>query len=354
MRKLATIRKIDSVEKHPNADKLDICKVGGWNVITKRDEFKSGDYGVYFEIDSFLPKKEPFLFLEGRCNKKLNGEEGYRLKTIKLRGVISQGLLLPLNLFSELKNVESSDGTDVTETLRIKKYEKPEINSNFSSRISKSNSKPFPSFIPKTDQERLQNLMEYFETKKEVLFEVTKKLDGTSLTIYYNDGKLGVCSRNLELEDKENIYWSMVSELKLDEALEKYCQKYSRNLALQGELCGPNIQKNRLKLNKNELFTFDIYDIDNKRYCLPEERVKIFNEIAKDCKELKHVPIVEKSIKIFEKFRDFESLHDYVSKIKSINDTIIEGLVFKSCEYYYNEIISFKVVNNNYLLKVED
>src|ERR1700753_4271510 len=156
-RKLASIQEVLSVEDIPGADNIQVATVKGWKLVVKRDEFKAGDRAIYCEIDSFLPIKDEFEFLRKSSYKKMGDLEGFRLKTIKLRGQVSQGLLLPV---VALKDKVYPDqyralqiGDDVTEPLGIFKYEPP-IPAELSGVMKGS----FPNFIPKTDEERVQNL----------------------------------------------------------------------------------------------------------------------------------------------------------------------------------------------------
>jgi RNA ligase (TIGR02306 family) len=204
MRQLVTITKIKEVRAIPNADAIEAAMMttNGWVCVVKKGEFQPGDLAVYFEIDSFIPshkKKvldERFQFLDGRFNKKMEDVEGYRLRTIKLRGQISQGLVLPVNIFPEIRSPK--EGQDVSKTLHVQLYEPPQHAGNPLRPVERTRS--FPNFIRKTDQERIQSFKpEEIEELYHHTFEVTAKMDGTSCTMYCNKGTFGVCSRNLEL-----------------------------------------------------------------------------------------------------------------------------------------------------------
>ena len=134
-RKLASIRKIGSVSPVEGADNIELVHVDGWQCISKKGDFKEGDFCVYFEIDSFLPIRPEFEFLRKSSYRKMGGKEGFRLKTIRLRGQLSQGLAMPIQLFKELPyegyelfkedDHGYGNGYDVTETLGVTKYEPP-------------------------------------------------------------------------------------------------------------------------------------------------------------------------------------------------------------------------------------
>jgi RNA ligase (TIGR02306 family) len=245
MRHLVTIQKIEEIKPIKDADKIEAARINGWWVVVLKG-FNVGDKVLYFEVDSFLPVKPEYDFLlRGSSPKKMlmDGKEveGIRLKTIKLKGTLSQGLILPIP--EVLLNLEV--GEDVTERLDVIKYEAPvpvEL-----SGIMKGN---FPCFIPKTDEERIQNMPSIFSG-----FYVTEKIDGTSVTFYKKDGVFGVCSRNIDLLEGNTTQWRIAKELKLEEILPD-------NFSLQGELIGEGIQKNPLKIHGQKVYFFNAYNIE--------------------------------------------------------------------------------------------
>lgn len=345
MRKLASIRRIDAITPIPDADAIDVATIGGWNVVVKKGEFQVNDLVVYCEVDSWIPHDiAPFLS-KGQEPRTYEGVKGERLKTIKLRGQVSQGLILPISTtFGNTDEFEFYEDMDVTETLGILKYEKP-VSVSLAG-FARGN---FPSFIPKTDQERIQNLKRDLGdwVANALEFEVTEKLDGTSVTIYKNsmlieEGKdaLGVCSRNLDLKETEgNVYWNVAKAFDIHAIL----LRDGRNLAIQGEIIGQGIQGNQYKLDKHELYVFDIYDIDNHRYFTSSER-RVF------CVEndLKHTPVHMLSYVIPE--HNIQMLLDMAEGMSYLNNSQREGLVFKC---HTDPSISFKAISNKWLLKNE-
>jgi RNA ligase (TIGR02306 family) len=337
MRKLASIQQIIDIQPIPNADAIEVVTINGWKVVSKKGEFKIGDRCIYFEIDSFLPIKPEFEFLRKSCYRKLvDGSEGFRLRTVKLRGQVSQGLALPLPMFGDFESLEL--GSDLSEYLRVIKYDPPmpaELNG-----IAKGN---FPSFIQKTDQERIQNLWsEYKEKYNDVEFEVTLKLDGTSCTFYHNNGEVGVCSRNLELQlNPDNTHGKIEAKHNIFEKL----KKSGRNIALQGEIIGEGIQGNPEKIFGQCFMLFDIWDIDKDHYLTADERVRLLNEL--EIEEDIHIYITH-----FKKLSEFNSLDEILkfAEGKSLKAEIREGLVFKSKERINGKIISFKAISNQFLL----
>lgn len=417
MRKLASIVEIASCNPIPDTDRLSVATmVGkGWNIVTARDEYKPGDMAVYFEIDSFLPADdERYAFLKERCLRKFvskSGQvlrEGIRIKTIKLRGVISQGLLMPIGVFPELnellkeicpddgairglergedgKNIlvtKSADGStligveearivkgvdtylsdligkDVSTLLKVEHFDEvkeqlaPACGSN---PISADAMGRFPSdFIPKTDEERCQNLGDWWDKFKGMKWEVSSKDDGSSFTMFYSpmvdaEVPFGVCSRNLRLKPVDAkggvpLGYQMAAKYNVQEKLKAYTEKTGIELALQGELVGPGIQKDRDKYLEHEWHVFKVWDITNQQFLLPKERRELCIQL-----DIPHVEIVAEELDVFSEFPTCESLLKFAEG-KTARGNEREGLVFKSTT---ERGLSFKAVSNKYLLKSE-
>jgi RNA ligase (TIGR02306 family) len=368
---LATIRKVEALTPIEGADRIEVASIGGWNCIVKKGEFQVGDLGVYFEIDSFLPEVPQFEFLRKSSFKTVDlGEgpvNGFRIKTMKMKGVVSQGLLLPISDFGVPIVHEPevglflNEGDDVTEVLGVKKYEKP-IPVFMRGKIAGN----FPWFLRKTDQERCQNLKgklfgENSPERTNDTYEVTLKLDGSSMTVYgYTDPetgerKVGVCSRNLELklEDVDNPYVKVA----IKSGLVDYLYGFDYNFAFQGELVGPGVQANFEQHDDHKFYVFDIFNIDENKYLRPEyRRNDIVHAIeALDGRYFDHVPVLATD----KCLTDFETVEDLLAYAdgKSINAPVREGVVFKSNNhhpgYHYNPF-TFKVVSNKYLTDYEE
>jgi RNA ligase (TIGR02306 family) len=376
-RKLASIRRIAEIRPIEGADSIELAIVDGWQCVVKKGEFKAGDLCVYFEIDSFLPIRPKFEFLRKSSYKKMGDKEGFRLRTIKLKGQISQGLVMrPIDLTepyllytttdsdkvnaSEPKRLTHNDlfiGTDVTEKFDVVKYEAP-IPACMQGKI-KGN---FPSFIRKTDLERVQNIWDKVKDDDQV-YEVTIKLDGTSATYYMKDGKFGVCSRNLDLEeDENNVYWKMAKKYDIENIL----RSLGRNLAFQGEIIGEGIQDNHEGISGQEFYLFDVWDIDAHRYLIPVEKYNLLQvyvsgykhqddyyipthpfplcPIIISHKDITHTDAGFLSFKRFNK--DINKLLEYANG-PSLHADVREGIVFKACVSDQR----FKVISNEYLLK---
>lgn len=336
MRKLATVRKVLEMRPIEGADAIELAIIGGWQCVVKKAEFKVGDLGVYFEIDSFLPIEPKYEFLRKSSYRKLpTGEEGFRLRTVRLRGALSQGLLLPLSEFTDLP----VDTYDLTSFLKITQYEPP-----MPACLAGDAAGSFPSDIPKTDAERIQNLPDYFEQYKNAEFEVTEKLDGSSMTLFRNNDKIGVCSRNWEMKESDrSTYWVVAKKI-----LPYLC----KNVALQGEIVGEGIQSNPLKIRGQKFYLFSVYDLDMHMYLNPDDRLAYFQALRLVGAELDHVPIIEPRFKVFTAHPTMDALLAYADgKSVICKGADREGLVFKPCSY---GATIFKTISNAHLLKKKD
>lgn len=357
MRKLATIRKIDEIIAIEGADAIVVAVVDGWKIVVKKDEFKVDDNCIYFEIDSYLPCIPEFEFLRARSFKRMGELEGFRLRTIKLRGQVSQGLLLPLAVFPDVLTAfhktrlydPANPYMDVSELLGVQKYEAP-IPAELSGNVRGN----FPTFIKKTDQERCQNLGgDIFIANKDSKYEVTMKMDGTSFTCFFVDGEEGVCGRNWELQINESNEGNSLVRMYVDSKLQQILRDYGQNIALQGELMGPGIQKNREGFKATKLFVFDIYDIAAGDYVDPETRAGIMRDLVKlglDSNMVQHVPILAVGVTLADQgiTNTAELLAD--AEGPSLVHPVREGKVYKRMDGKF----SFKAISNAFLLKEKD
>lgn len=345
MRKLVTVRTVDAVRPIPGADAIECAIVEGWTVVTKKGEFAVGDRGVFFEIDAFLPLDDPrFAFLE-KSATTWNERRGVRLRTMKLRGQISQGLILPLSRFAEIDAFALADPAlrqrDWADLLGIGKWEAA-IPACLSGEVEGA----FPSFIAKTDQERIQNLPEVFATSERLAFEVTVKLDGSSMSVFHNAGALGVCGRNWQLrETPGNSLWRVAREDRLLEAL----AVLGRNVALQGEIVGEGIQGNPEKLRGQQFHVFDVFDIDRGGQCGMDERNAVVDALRVLGAAVRTVPLLE--VTTLNRFGGSMAEVLAYAEGPSLNPaTSREGVVFKQLDGG----LSFKAISNSYLLKHAD
>jgi len=347
---MATIRKIDALTLIEGADAIECATIGGWKVVVKRGEFTVGGMAVYLEIDSWVPTElAPFLS-KGKEPREYEGIKGERLRTVKLRGQVSQGLLLPvfndvtgtyLMIYADETGEYSltvAEGEDVSELLGIVKWEMP-MNAQLAG-MARGN---FPTQIPKTDQERVQNLKKEITQAAEdgLQFEVTEKLEGSSMTVYLIDGVFGVCSRNLDLKETEdNTFWQVARRDNIEAKMRAV--PTGGDFAIQGELIGPGIQGNIYKLPKPEFRVFDVYNISGGFYMTPRGRRALITMMG-----LLHVPVmfVDKDLGVGS-VEEILEWADAQSVMGDITGPWREGIVFKEV----NGGMTFKSISNKYLL----
>jgi RNA ligase (TIGR02306 family) len=341
-RKLASIQRISNVEDIEGADFLQLYTVLGWKVVDKKGAHKVGDLVVYISIDSWVPHDlAPFLS-KGNEPQEYNGVKGERLRTIRLRGQISQGLILAVGERDYINYVMKPgghiitvhEGDDLTDILGIQKWEAP-----IPAQLQGQARGTFPtSLIPKTDQERVQNIFAYIAKRDpEERFEVTTKLDGSSMTIFRWEGELRVASRNMELkineENADNSFVRMAMQIG---------DKIPDGFAFQGELMGESIQGNREGFKGHKFFVFDVFNIREHAYLGAYAR-------QKECEQrgLDHVPVIANDWKAPASVDEALQL----AEGPSINHKIREGLVWKSLS---DPRFSFKGISNKFLLKGGD
>lgn len=356
MRKLASIREISSIRPIAGADRIVVAQVDGWECVVQKDEFHEGDRIIYVEVDSIMPERPEFEFLRDRK---------FRVRTIKLRGQVSQGLVLPLKYLPE-GNYEV--GTDVTDILGVKKYDpealqeakllqnQPKTSKNvfvkFMMRFKwyrrlfmKSKRKGgFPDWIVKTDETRIQNLTTLFniEQGKGTKFSVTEKVDGQSATYYLRriskrKFEFGVCSRNIHLSTPDtSSYWAVAKKYDIEGVLEKLIGDYN-TIVLQGEICGNSIQGNKYHISGYELFVFNLIYPDHK--CTTAEIAELCAPLG-----LKTVPIVEEDMVLPATIADLVEYSKGYSVVRKEQKR--EGIVVRNTQ----NNISFKVINPDFLL----
>jgi RNA ligase (TIGR02306 family) len=332
-RKLVSVQRIDALEPIAGADNIVKARVMGWDVVVKKHEFSPGDPCVFFEIDSVLPDGKPWAeFMRPR---------GFRVKTARLRGVLSQGLALPVDILPEGTELPE-DGTELRELLGVVKYE-PVIPD------TREIAGAFPGQVPKTDEIRLQSALGVLDEMRGVDFFVTTQLDGTSATYFRPlDGELVACSRNWALVRGPNPVWRMAETYALERVIPP-------GFAIQGELCGPGIQKNRLGLTEHDLFVFSVYDTRAGRFLDHAELVAFCAERA-----LRTVP-VEEVVEGGDAAAFPHSLELWLERAKGLyagTKNRKEGIVVRPLRDAQSPTLggrlSWKVINNDFLLKDEE
>lgn len=279
---MATVQVLSTLSPIEGKDRIELARVLGWNVIVEKG-YKVGDKIIYIEIDSLLPANNPdFEFLRKRCYvEKYNA---MRIKTMKMNGIYSQGLVLPISI---LPKKDYKVGDDVTEILGITKFD-PELEEE--NKLAAHKRRPWiirflarnkwikdhilfpphksdvwPVFISKTDETRIQALGQNFLNSLSIYnpLYISEKVDGQSATFGIYKKKFYVCSRNMHLVLKDNSnHWIIATKY----SLEKKLKSLKKNIYIQGEICGPNIQKNKYNLTEKKLFIFNAYDIDKKKF----------------------------------------------------------------------------------------
>lgn len=364
MRKLASIQKVLEINPIPKADAIEVAKVLGWEVVVKKGEFKVGDNVIYIEIDSIVPDKPEYEFLRDRK---------FRVRTIKLRGQVSQGLILPLSVLPEGKHKEFDD---VTELLGVKKYDpqgdaEQKLNeeklASTNNKIHKFLSrypwyrriffKPkkggFPKFIKKTDEDRIQLFTHICDYEKNTVFTATEKLDGQSGTYFLvrNPKKwyqkfskdtytFGVCSRNLHLPKSDNSsYWTIARQFNIKDILESIIDD-DQFVVLQGEIIGTGIQKNKYNITGYDFYAFNLifpdWNVDSVKA----------SEILKDY-GIKFVPILDVNFKLKDTIKECV---EYAKGKSTLLPVLREGVVVRNNE----KGISFKIINPDFLLKNDE
>lgn len=374
-RSLARVVLIDDLHPIEGRDRIELAIVGGWQVIVQKGLYTKGSKAIYFEVDSLLDVTKPAFESLGTLSSKLlhdvDGVVHARIKTMKMAGVVSQGYLIPTMQWGI--EADPAVGTDLTKQLGVLKYEKAaekELNGTPGAVKNGFKALGFPAFVPKTDQTRVQNISHLYAKAlaEGELFEKSFKLDGSSLTAFVKDGVPGVASRNVgfRLTEEKRGFWATLKDWALqkrplfhkewkrtikadDNAFTQMTAKAGlieaiksdgRNMAIQGEMVGPSIQKNFEGMVENEFFCYDIYLIDEQKYMLPAER-QVF------CKRhsIKHVPLgsshaITLPVDVPAAIADADGP-------SGLNGKYREGFVYKSMTRDF----SFKVINNKYLLK---
>lgn len=404
-RKMASVQKIASLTPIENSDFLEVAMMEnlGWKVVVKKGEFKVGDKVIYFEIDSAINVEDmppPLEFLKDRCLKKLftartpetsafSGEY-VRIKTIKLRGQVSQGLIIPVDAIRDFNaelwgmiptNTDAAIGMDLTEEFHVEVWDRLvewyEERSQLGTRASMHASGSFPSDVPKTDEERVQTA--YFDLIKDPanvdgIWEVTEKNDGSSCTLFYRPITWGsldkepmqISSRRFLLKDDgcsddwfaafKKIGWEKL-EKSMADLYENGIKHISgknpfhgesfpakHELAIQGEMIGPKFNGNRDRNQESHFRVFRIFDITDQKFVTPEIRYAICKFLG-----LEHVKVIE-ICQIFHKLKSIDEFLAYADG-QTDNGLPREGVVFKRVD---DGSVSFKAVSNRYLLRQED
>jgi len=355
MRKLASVQVIWKVEPIEGADRIELVHVLGWQCVANKGQFKQGDIGVYFEIDSFLPIREEFEFLRASSYKKTDiMGEGFRLRTQKFRGQLSQGLVLPLSVFPEIP-ADTPIGTSVAERLGVKKWEIEERATTGGTVAG-----VLPACVPHTDETRVQSEPELLNEFAGLEYYITTKMDGSSHSIAIDEDGVHVTGHNFEYKDDgSSDFYEFVKKTNILERVKAlyaivrdrhwFCDdgKKLESLVVQGEFCAPGIQRNRLKLTKPEWYVFTI--IVNGNRLGMRDMVMLC-----DADSLTYVPIEEVDFNLPSKYPTVEAILERADG-QYPNGGPKEGLVIRPTVPVMSKTIgtwlSMKAINNKYLLK---
>jgi RNA ligase (TIGR02306 family) len=353
MRNLASILTVNAVEPIPNADAIEKIRVLGWWVVVKKGEHKTGDKVVYCEIDSLLPEKPEFEFLRASSFKSAQTDPeggvilpaGFRIKTVRLRGQVSQGICFPLSILPP--GTPTDEESDVTDLIGVQKWEPPP-SIGMGGRVKGH----FPGFLPKTDETRVQVLERALERHRGKTFYVTEKLDGTSFTAFLRKGQFGVCGRNqwMDETDEGNIHARAARGLRLEEKLRQARERLGFDLAVQAEVIGPGIQKNKYGLKAITLRVFNVLNVDAYRLLDHQDMLKVLEEI-----EVESVPQLGAIVLN----HTVDELIAFSEGKSALNPQIQrEGVVLRPLVEEYDEDIggrlSFKAINPKFLLKYDE
>lgn len=361
LRKLASIKRVSAIHPIDGRDRIELAIIDGWSVIVKKNEFQPGELCVYCEIDSVLPEREEFEFLR---------DKKFRIKTMKMAGVISQGICFPLSI---LPTPYYNEGEDVTEIIGVKQYE-PAMDKESAHNAKRATDtkypkwlmriklfrrwvykkdhkggKGFPAFISKTDETRVQNMPWILHNTEPWI--ATEKIDGQSGTFALVRRKsiwpwkktkfeYIVCSRNLRLWNKDNSsYWSVSDKYGIEEKLKGLIGD-NEWVAIQGECVATNVQGNKYKVKEPDLYVFNLIYPTGRIGSLMAKRVC-------EGKGFKFVPVIADAYMLPKTVNDVLAYAHGKSKIA---DTIREGIVFRT----YDGQKSFKAVDPLFLLKYDE
>lgn len=329
--------------------------------------FKVGDKVIYVMYDAILPVREEFEFLRKRCYK--DKYQGFRISAMKMGGIVSEGLALPISVLPEA--IEYKDDTDVTEKLGVVKYDPENLLEAMPQKkkgpimtfllrykfirdylYSKEIKGGFPTWASKSDETRCESLPYVFDSMKGKRVYVSEKMDGTSFTCGYYKHKFYICSRNNLYKKKvDNYYWRIFQLLHLEKAMKKMRKMIGADFYIQGEICGPGIQKNIYGFTNLKLFVYNIKNILTDKYLGLEQMVDYCHAVG-----IEIVPILE--IKNFN-WNSIEEIQEYskgkseFNKYKNREGIVVRPVVPELPLNKMSNMMSFKVINPDFLVEKE-
>lgn len=327
---IATIETIHSFKTHPNADSLDLAMVRGFQVVVKKDQFKHGQQIVFIWPDTLCKPAEWNKFLD-----KDNTGKPIKIKSCKLRGQFSTGLVLPLETLNSYSHQTiGTNGEDVSLILGVEKYVKDDGSVNTKNGEAKGS---FPTeYVSKTDETLAQSEPDIIEEFKNAEVYISLKIDGQSLTFIRYHDDIHVCSRNLSIKDSDNKFWNTIRKYELIEKTK------GMNIAIQGEQYGVGIQANPLMINDISFAIFNVKDLNTGKYLGLDELVKFCAEL-----NLPLVPIIDRHL-----FKCFDIYQNIADGLKYKSNKPAEGIVVRTTMPKYSNVLgkmlSVKFINRNY------
>jgi RNA ligase (TIGR02306 family) len=353
VRKLASVQTVNAVEPIANADAIEKVRVLGWWIVVRKGEHRPGDKVVYCEIDSLLPERPEFEFLRASSFRPARTDPeggvtlpaGFRIKTVKLRGQVSQGICFPLSVLPG--GTPAEEGADVSEVLGVRKWEPP-LPVGMGGKVKGG----FPGFLPKTDETRVQVLEPVLQRHRGKTFYVTEKLDGASFTAFLRQGEFGICSRNLWMDeaDESNILVRVARGLKLEEKLRAARERLGFDLAVQAEVIGPGIQKNKYGLKAVTLRVFNVLNVNAHRLLDHGAMLEVLAGLGLESVPQLGTVVLNHTVDELVAFSEGGSvLNPQVQR---------EGVVLRPAVEEHDEDVggrlSFKVINPKFLLKYDE
>ena len=353
MRTLSSVQTVNAVEPIPGADAIEKIRVLGWWVVAKKGEYKPGDRLVYCEIDSLLPERPEFEFLRASSFKAAQLDPtgavtlpaGFRIKTIRLRGQVSQGICFPPSILPP--GTPDGDGADVTEVLGVLKWEPP-VAVGMSGRVKGA----FPSFLPKTDETRVQVLEAALDRHRGKTFNVTEKLDGTSFTAFVRAGEFGICSRNLWLDetDATSVLARVAASTQLEAKLRAAQVRLGHDVAIQAEVVGPGVQKNKYSFKDVTLRVFNVLNVEDGKLLDHAAMLELLSTMQLESVPQLGTVVLDHTV---------DQLVEFSEGVSRLNPGVQrEGVVLRPLVEEYDADIggrlSFKAINPKFLLKYDE
>lgn len=342
MQNLATIQRLGAIEPIEGADRIQMSRVLGYRTVIAKDSFQPNELCVWHAPDTVVPDRPEYEFLR---------RQGFRLKVAKFKGVYSQGLALPIHgtILKEYVTLDEEhpwrEGMDVTSLIGIKKYEKP-----IPTELAGEARGVLPGFLRRTDEIDIRSCPGMLDELVGRAWYATTKMNGTSGTWYFHNGVFGCCGRGYDfLPTETNVFWRMAKKYDIEAKL----RDFGGNVAIQGEVFGPNIQKNTMGVSEIQVGIFNLWFPDEFRYAGYGE-LRDFNQ--KFDIPLVHEVLLNLDLRArwsLEYFIDLAKRQNYPNG-KQAEGIVVRPLFFRKSEYCPLGHLSFKVLNEQYLLKHDE